>query len=270
MSSTVTAADGTLLNVVADGPPDGEPLLLISGQGSDHHGWDQVVGDFAARYRTVRWDHRGTGASGKPEHPPYSIEGFAADAVAVLDALGVARAHLYGVSMGGRIAQRLAISWPDRVGAVVLGCTTPGNAHGVARPADIDAQMAQRPQDPDEALRQQLERMVSPAFAAANPDYVAAVRRRAEQPIPPYAQRLHYAASEAHEAWDELPTISAPTLVIHGTEDVVNVTANAPLLAGRIPGAELCLIEGGRHGYFVEFRAQASAAVLAFLARHPL
>ena len=73
-----------------------------------------------------------------------------------------------------------------------------------------------------------------------------------------------------NEAWDELPSVTAPVLVIHGTEDLVNVTANAPLLAGRIPGAELCLIEGGRHGFFVEFREQASAAVIDFLQRHPL
>ena len=66
------------------------------------------------------------------------------------------------------------------------------------------------------------------------------------------------------------PPSPPPTLVVHGTDDVVNVTANAPLLAARIPGAELCLIEGGRHGYFVEFRAEAAAAVLGFLQRHPL
>ncbi|MGD9750644.1 MAG: alpha/beta fold hydrolase [Acidimicrobiia bacterium] len=266
----VGAADGTPLNVVLGGDPAAEPLLLVSGQGSDHSMWDPVVVDFDAAFRTIRWDARGTGASGKPQEPPYTITGFAADAVAILDALGAPRAHVYGISMGGRIAQRLAISWADRVGAVVLGCTTPGNAHGVARPPEVDAAMANRPTDPTEALRQQLERMVSPGYAASHPDYVAALRRRAENPIPVYAQKLHYAASEGHEAWDELPGVAAPVLVIHGTDDLVNVTANAPLLAGRIPGAELVLIEGGRHGFFVEFREQASAAVIDFLRRHPL
>lgn len=266
----VTTPDGTTLNVVQGGAPDGEPLLLISGQGSDHGMWDPVVADFDARFRTIRWDARGTGASAKPDAPPYTVTGFAADAVAILDALGVERAHAYGISMGGRIAQRLAITWPQRMGAVVLGCTTPGNAHGVRRPPEVDAAMADRPTDPGEALRQMLARMVSPAYADAHPEYVAAMRRRAEQPIPVYAQKLHYAASEGHEAWDELPSVTAPVLVIHGTEDLVNVTANAPLLAGRIPGAELCLIEGGRHGFFVEFREQASAAVIDFLQRHPL
>ena len=87
---------------------------------------------------------------------------------------------------------------------------------------------------------------------------------------PPYAQRLHYLASEGHDAWDLLPTIKAPTLVIHGSEDVVNPTANAPLLVSRIPNAELYIVEGGRHGYFLEFREEASRVVNEFLARHPL
>jgi pimeloyl-ACP methyl ester carboxylesterase len=263
------ASDGTVLHYRVDGPEGAEPLLLVAGQGSDHHLWDPVVADFAHRYRTIRFDHRGTGESGKPTDPPYSIAGFAADAVAILDHLGVARAHCYGISMGGRICQRLAISWPDRVGAVVLGCTTAGNRHGVRRPPEVDARMANRPADPDQRVAWYAEMMVSPQWAAANPDHLAEVRARFANPIPAYAQKLHYDASERHDAWDELPGIAAPVLVIHGDEDLINVTANAPLLAGRIAGAELRLIRGGRHGFFVEFRDEACAAVLDFLARHP-
>ena len=99
---------------------------------------------------------------------------------------------------------------------------------------------------------------------------IAYLRERAQHPIPEYAQRLHYLASEDHDTWDLLPTISAPTLVIHGSEDVVNPTANAYLLAERIPNAELSIVEGGRHGYFIEFREEASRVVKEFLARHPL
>ncbi len=248
----------------------GEPLLLIDGQGGDHHGWDLVREGFAARHRVVVWDHRGTGQSDKPREPAYSIEGFAADAVGLLDHLGIERAHACGISMGGRICQRLGIDHAPRLGALVLGCTTPGNAHGVRRPAEVDARMANRPADPEEAARFLLDQMVTPMFLANHPEYVAAALERARNPIPPYAQRMHYLASEGHDAWDGLPTITAPVLVIHGGDDAVNPTANAALLAGRIPGAELRIIEGGRHGYFVEFADEATPVVLDFLARHPI
>lgn len=250
---------------------DGVPLLLVSGQGSDHTGWDGTRDDFtAAGFRTITWDHRGTGASDKPREPAYSIIGFAADAVALLDHLGIAKAHAYGISMGGRICQRLAIDHHERMGAVVLGCTTPGNLHGVRRPPEVDAHMANRPADPEEAMLFLASELVSLEWMAANPEYIARTRQRYANPIPGYAQKLHYAASEGHEAWAELPGITNPVLVIHGDNDRINVTANGYLLAGRIPGAELAIIPGGRHGFFIEFREEASARVIRFLEEHPL
>jgi pimeloyl-ACP methyl ester carboxylesterase len=248
----------------------GEPLFLISGQGSDHQSWDPVRDDFAARHRVITFDHRGTGQSDKPNEPAYTTRGFADDAVALLDHLGIARAHAYGISMGGRICQWLGIDHPSRVASLVLGCTTPGNAHGIRRPPEVDALMANRPADPDEAAAFLMAQMVSPKWSDANPDYVATVRERARHRIPTFAQKLHYAASEGHDTWDLLPTITAPVLVIHGTEDNINPSANGPLLADRIPGAELLMIEGGRHGFFIEFADQATPAVLDFIARHPL
>ena len=249
----------------------GEPLLLISGQGGDRHGWDSVREDFASRYRVITFDHRGTGESDKPREPEtYTTRGFAQDAVALLDHLGIDRAHAYGISMGGRICQWLGIDHPGRVASPVLGCTTPGNAHGVPRPPDVDARMANRPADPELAIRFLAEQMVSPAYSDAHPEYMELLRERAMNPIPAYAQKLHYLASEGHDSWDLLPTISAPVLAVHGTEDTINPTANAPLLAQRIPGAELYLVNGGRHGYFLEFRQEASALVLDFLERHPI
>ena len=257
-------------NIYFEEVGSGEPLLLVSGQGSDHTGWDAVRDDFAERFRVITWDHRGTGQSDKPREPAYSIAGFAADAVALLDHLGIARAHAYGISMGGRICQRLAIDHGERMGAVVLGCTTPGNLHGVRRPPEVDAAMSNRPTDLDETMLFMAAQMVSPEWMAANPDYFERLRERYANPIPAHAQKLHYAASEGHEAWDELPGITNPVLVIHGDNDTVNVTQNAYLLAGRIPGAELHIVRGGRHGFFIEFREEASKVVLEFLARHPI
>ena len=105
---------------------DGEPLLLLAGQANSRRWWDPVRDDLAARHRTVALDALGTGASTPPDGAEYSTRRFAEDAVAVLDAAGIGRAHVYGTSMGGKVAQWLAIDHPDRVGALVLGCTTPG------------------------------------------------------------------------------------------------------------------------------------------------
>src|SRR5687768_2604867 len=170
----------------------GEPLLLVMGQGSDHHGWDRVRDDFAAHHQVIVFDHRGTGQSDKPREPEYSTRGFAADAVALLDFLGIERAHAYGISMGGRICQWLGIDHGGRVGALVLGCTTPGNAHGVRRPAEVDAKMANRPSSPEEAVAFLAEQMVTPAYLEAHPEYREYLLTRARNPIPAYAQRLHY------------------------------------------------------------------------------
>lgn len=248
----------------------GEPLLLISGQGADHTSWDGVRDDFAANCRVIVSDHRGTGQSDKPETPPYTTRGFADDAVAILDDLNMTRAHAYGVSMGGRIGQWLGIAYPHRIGALVLGCTTPGNAHGVRRLPEVDAALASPTATPDERFAALIHILYSPAWVEEHPDFVATLWERMAQPIPVYAERLHYLASEGHDAWDQLPSIAAPTLVIHGSDDRLNPTANAPRLAERIPGAELYIVRGARHYYFEEFREEASRVVLGFLARHPL
>lgn len=258
-----TVPDGTRLYYEELGA--GEPLLLVSGQGGDHTGWDAIRADFAERYHVIVYDHRGTGQSDKPSEPPYTTRGFAQDAIALLDHLGIARAHAYGVSMGGRICQWLGIDHAERMGSLVLGCTTPGNAHGVRRPADVDAIMAHPTAD---SWLKLLETIFSPAWINAHPEALQEMQK--ESPIPDYARKLHYQASEGHDSWDLLPTISRPTLVIHGSDDRVNPTANAYLLAERIPGAELYIVEGGRHGYDLEFREEASRVVLDFLTRHPL
>src|ERR1051326_4427742 len=132
-----SAPDGARIYYETSGA--GEPLLLVSGQGSDHQGWNAFRQRFAQKYQFIVFDYRGTGQSDKPEQPPYSTRGFAQDAIAVLDDLGIQRTHAFGVSMGGRVCQWLAGLYPDRIGSLVLGCTTPGDAHGVRRPPAAEA-----------------------------------------------------------------------------------------------------------------------------------
>lgn len=258
-----SAADGTRLayEVIGAGPP----LLLVSGQASDRYIWTSLREAFADRYRVITFDHRGTGDSDKPEAPPYSTRGFAADAIAVLDHLGIPRAHAYGMSMGGRICQWLGIDHGPRIGALILGCTTPGNAHGVRRPPHVDPVLTSG------IPERMLPFLVTPTWAEANRTFLQAwAARSVSHPVPPYARQLHFEASEGHDAWDLLPQITVPTLVIHGSDDEMNVAANAPLLAQRIPGAEMHIIPGARHVYFWDYGDEANRVVRDFLERHPL
>ena len=145
----------------------GQPLVLLAGQSNNHHWWDPVRADFEATYRTITLDWRGTGDSDKPDEV-YSTPGFADDVVAVLDELGLAKAHVYGTSMGGRVAQWIAINHPGRVDALVLGCTSPGAAHGYERSQEIRRALA----DPERTDR------------APRPDVHAGVAGREPRPVP--------------------------------------------------------------------------------------
>ncbi|MFX4291202.1 alpha/beta fold hydrolase [Streptomyces bohaiensis] len=253
-----TAADGVRLAWQSAG--SGAPLVLLAGQSNSHAWWDGVRAGFAARHRTLTLDWRGTGASDKPDEP-FTTREFAEDVVAVLDAAGVARADVYGTSMGGRVAQWLAARHPDRVGRLVLGCTSPGGRHAVERDAAVRRSLADS--DPDRARAALVGLMYSPAWTARHP---GPYRTLGDPEMPAHARRRHLAASNRHDAWAALPEITAPTLVVHGTEDRFNPVANAHLLAARIPGARLLLIEGARHAYFEEHHAVAGPAVLRFLA----
>lgn len=160
----LTVPDGTRLYYEEMGA--GDPLLLISGNGRDHRDWNKGRDDFTDRYRVIVSNHRGIGQSDKPSAPPYSIQGFAHDAIALLDHLG--------------IAQRLAISHPEHVGAVVLAATAPSNpvantqGHAVSRTAEAEALMTHLPTDPEQALKQIQLTIYSPVYLEAHLELIQA------------------------------------------------------------------------------------------------
>jgi pimeloyl-ACP methyl ester carboxylesterase len=237
----------------------GAPLLLLSGQASSHRWWTRVRADFDAYRRVVTLDYRGTGDSDAPPGP-YTAQGFAEDAIAVLDDLGIERADVYGTSMGGRVAQWIAVRHPHRVRRLVLGCTSPGGTHAVERSTAVRKALADP--DPAAARRALLDLMYSPEWLARNPGPYWTL---GDPSMSRHARHQHLLASNGHDAWDVLPRITAPTLVLHGDQDELNPTANAPLLAGRIPGARLCLVAGARHAYFEERHEEAAEVVREFL-----
>jgi pimeloyl-ACP methyl ester carboxylesterase len=255
------APDGARIGFDAAGA--GEPLVLLAGQANSRHWWDWVRGDFFASYTTIAIDCLGTGTSDSPSHAEWGTRRFAGDVIAVLDELGVERAHVYGTSMGGRVAQWVAADHPDRVGALVLGCTTGGGAGAV--PADPEVL---RPLSvANTASAALIALMVGPQWRWGHPGPLPVL---GDDGMTERARREHRRASAGHDAWEALPGIVAPTLVLHGTEDELTPVENGSRLAARIAGAQLYLLEGARHAYFLERREQASAAVLRFLAAHPL
>jgi 3-oxoadipate enol-lactonase len=256
--SFARSADHTALYYEVNGCGD-DVLVLIAGQSNNHHWWDVPRQDFDAVFRTVVFDHRGTGRSDKPD-TGYDTRGFAGDVVAILDDLRVDRAHVYGTSMGGRVAQWLAADHPSRVDRLVLGCTSPGSPHGVERGPEVRRALAQR--DRAKAHQVLLELMYTPDWLATHTGPFNTV---GDPHMPAHALRGHFLASKNHDGWDACAKITAPTLVVHGAEDIFNPTENAALLADRIPGARATIIPKARHAYFEEFRSVASPLVSEFL-----
>ncbi len=258
----VTTPDGVHLYYEVVG--NGEPLLLVGGRNSDHHIWNLVRKDFARRYQVIVYDQRGTGQSDKPEEPPYSTRMFAGDAIAILDHLQIGRAHVYGVSMGGAIGQWLGIDHADRIGALILACSTAGVSHGVRSSDETRAIMESGNNSKSTGL------MFSKVWGLNQIQFFGSMSEAAKNQMPGYAEELHKRASRGHDAWDLLPNIKTPTLILQGRDDLVCPMENANLLAGRIPNAELHVIERGRHMFFIEFRQEVNRLVLDFLKRHSL
>jgi pimeloyl-ACP methyl ester carboxylesterase len=255
----------------------GPPLLLISGTGVSGEHWKlRQVPAFAPRFRTVLFDLRGTGRSDRPEGP-YATRQFAADAVALLDAIGIAEpAHVLGHSMGGRVAQWVALDHPWRVRSLILAASGPGRM----RPDQsftrgipvVTAEDLARFGWPGAGERQQSGRFM---FVSAAPDLVErfAACRRGEFGTDLHSYLLHVQARQEHQTAELLDRIAAPTLVVVGEEDTVAHGGPSHMetsrhLAEHIPGARFAVVPGGAHGFLVECADEANRVILEFLAEH--
>jgi pimeloyl-ACP methyl ester carboxylesterase len=248
---------------------EGEPLLFIGGLGANLTEIPYLVEAYRRHFQLIVFDGRGCGRSDKPEED-YSIAGFADDAAALLDALGVAEAAVYGSSMGGMIAQELALLHPHRVRALILGCTTAG-ASGGAAPAMETIQKMVRNQSlsGDEAIAAGWELGYSAGYIEANADAMMARSRIASQYAAPreaYVRQVIAAAK--HDTYGRLHQVACPVMIIHGSDDVMIPVANAHLLKRHMPQAELHILEGMGHGYNLEAQEQADALVIDFVRRH--
>lgn len=218
----------------------GPPLLFVTGTGQDLRRGPTVL-DAGLPFDLVAFDHRDTGRSSRPA-PPYAMADYAADAVAVLDAVGWSRVAVVGVSFGGMVAQELVLRHPERVGRLALVCTSSGGAGGASYPLH---ELEGLPQD--ERLRTQLaisDTRYGREWQEAHPqDAAALLELAAARSGPSSAGQL--AARAQHDTWDRLPQVAVPTLVAAGRYDGISPVANSEALASRIPGARLEVYEGG-------------------------
>jgi len=248
---------------------EGEPLLLIPGLGLNHLSWADEVPVYAPEFKVIVFDPRGTGQSSFPEGVEPSMALLADDAAALLDSLGVDAAHVLGWSLGGMVAQEMALRHPEKIRSLILGASTPGGPHSVPSEdwavAAFTAFLTQGVTAPNF-----LEALLSPAYLADHhSEAVAYVERLNAGPATPLQVTMaQVQAMTGHDTYDRLPSITAPTLVIHGADDRLVPAENARILAERIPGAELILVEGTRHLVAPEKPAEVHAAVLDFLHRH--
>jgi pimeloyl-ACP methyl ester carboxylesterase len=248
----------------------GPDLLFISGLNGGTWSWYPQVPFFQEHYRTIVFDNRGAGRSDLPPGP-YRMEQFAADARCLLDHLGVGQALVVGTSMGGMIAQALALTAPERVRALVLAGTHCGPPERTP-PAPGVLQKISQIQGLTQAqiIEKDLPFMFSPGFLAGQPGAVEAYRRvQLSAPFQPeFAFYAQLAAIQGFSCCRQLPDLAVPTLVITGTADVIVPPANGRLLAGLLPQAELVEIAGAGHAVNVECAEEFNDSVRRFLQKH--
>jgi pimeloyl-ACP methyl ester carboxylesterase len=247
--------DGARIHYEVHGDPVRPALALLEGMGGDLPGWRRNIPHLAAELFVIAYDHRGNGHSRAPDRPT-TMATYVEDCLGLLDELRVERANLYGQSFGGMVALELALTHPDRVRSLVLAATHPGLRHAVPS-------AGRAPKD-----RPWLQ-LYAASFAVAHPEHVEEdLRVGRAQPQHPEGQRRQWEAIQGWDAFDRLPGLRVPTLVLHGAEDQMIDPGNARLLVERIPGAELVLLEGAGHVYHSEQADRADEVVLGFLRRN--
>ena len=258
----------------------GDPLVLIAGTGISCAPWRVFqVPEFSRHYQVVIYDHRGLGRSDKPDMP-YSTRLFAKDCASLMDALAIPKAHIMGHSMGGRVAQWLALGHPEKVRSLVLS----GSGSGKYRDDIEDYPRGVPIESCVELIEKGYEKyqhdhwgpgfMFTDEFVRERPEVVKKFQDLIVEEVPPLKCYLrHVIARQCHETTELIHAITAPTLVIVGSKDTReggtgNHVASSQALAKKIPNAELVIVEGGKHGYLREMPEKGHPPILNFLRQH--
>ena len=246
------------------------PLLLISGFSGYARSWDMYLPKLSQDFFVIVFDNRGVGKTDKPSSS-YTMDEMAADTVGLLDHLDLQTANVFGVSMGGMIAQHLALKYPNRVQHLVLGCTS---CNGTvvfrlgARVADMLKPLPPQSQEREKMVRRRIRLLLSPTFLRDHPkevDRLVIEALRNNQPIHGFLGQL--AAVRRHNTCARLTKIRLPTLVMHGTVDTLVPPENGLFLAQRIPEAQFISFEKAGHLFYIEQVNKVTEILASFCGR---
>jgi len=244
----------------------GEPLVLIMGLRRNAEWWYRQVPELSQHFQVIAFDNRGAGRSAKPVME-YSIRLFADDTARLMAALDIERACILGISMGGYIAQELALNYPAKVEKLVLGCTGCGGEKAVRMsPERMQKFNASAGLQPEEILRKNMDIYYSDDFVAHSLERVEEfvnISLRHSQPVDAFMRQFD--ACQRHDTADRLGRISIPTLIMTGDDDPLVPPQNSYVLQKLIPGADLSVFPGGRHCFFIEHAEQFNEKVVEFL-----
>ena len=248
----------------------GAPLVMIHGAQGDQSMFAAMAAEFASRFRVLTFDQRGSGLSEKPDMD-YTIAMLADDTAALMDHAGLRTAHVLGVSMGGTVAQEVALRHPKKVLSLILGCTTPGGPNAIRIGGNsFAAAYSTQPLPAEERGRLLAEAAFTKGYLAKHPEVITSmIEGRRQRPLDPTALGHRLKAISTHDAYDRLPQIECPTLVITGKDDALVPWENSRILAERIAGAKLLVLEPAGHCFWLEQPEQSHAAITAFLQSQP-
>jgi len=251
--------NGININYQVDG--QGEPLVMVMGFTASRSGWMPQIPFFKQYYRVITFDNRGAGKSDKPPGP-YSTKMMANDTVRLMDLLGIEKGHIMGVSMGGMIAQELAIDYPQRVMKLVLACT-------YACQDEANGDTLEQAKFLQLTPEKKVGAMVGLAFNKPLYRFIFSLLARVQTRFMGASGKVGIAgqseACRTHNTLERLSLIKAPTLVIVGTGDRIIKPVSSEVIAGRIPNAKLVKVECGSHYFSLEMKNTFNREVLSFL-----
>lgn len=251
------------INMYYEMEGEGFPLLALPGMGSSLEIWSpEYRNPLQAKYRLLLMDYRGIGRSDAPDIE-YSVPMLARDIAELMTAVGIDRANIMGLSLGGMIAQELALTWPEKVEKLVLCATHCGTKHYIRLP------------EPKTKNKQEVEDVYADSIVAGmyprefienNPAKIEdIIKRETIFPLPPEIFERHYQAARSFDSYDRLEQLKCPTLILTGDQDLMVNPENSKMLAQFIPQSKLEIIPGGGHGFLEQYPELVLSLVMDFL-----